>query len=520
VECWAYPSGDPIDFPHAIGGSGSGNRKWQIWFRKYNDDDCYQGRLVVNGTEEDVGAVDELPGAGSGDWTYIVLRYDGSEVILFANMTGGTANSASGNIDAIDSFLIGNISVLTPREWKGKIDEVRVSHTARSDAWLKATYETGRDNLLKFGGAQVGHTRTKIADPSGNSGTYTTIQSAVDALPNDGGVVYVERGEYTITSPISIPDNVSIIGRGNAKVKIDDNSNICAIKNSDYTNGNKGITILGLHITAREGGQQNYHVIDLRRVDNVVLRDLSINGDPGETPTIATGKAGIGLGIDSEGNTISNCTIENCGFGIFLYITGTGPSKNTVEGCFIHNIHTGIYLSHSNYNVVRGNRCHDMQGTVNGHDGILCEDSALNIFQGNECNDGEEHGIYISTSTGQSWGNTVIGNVCRSNNNIGIHLNGAVNVNVHKNTLVGNTCTDNQDGIVLDEYARYNTVTGNICSDNGRDGVWDKGAEAEGNIILGNICLNNSRYQIHKRYGSDAIIEHNRGDIEEDEPEP
>jgi len=43
-----------------------------------------------------------------------------------------------------------------PRDpFNGRIDEVRISNTARSAAWIKASYERGRDHLLDFGGEEV-----------------------------------------------------------------------------------------------------------------------------------------------------------------------------------------------------------------------------------------------------------------------------------------------------------------------------------------------------------------------------
>ena len=37
----------------------------------------------------------------------------------------------------------------------GRQDEVRVSDATRSAAWIKASYETGRDDLLDYGSEEV-----------------------------------------------------------------------------------------------------------------------------------------------------------------------------------------------------------------------------------------------------------------------------------------------------------------------------------------------------------------------------
>ena len=41
------------------------------------------------------------------------------------------------------------------RYFDGMIDEVRISTTARSTAWIKASYESERDHLIDFGTEEV-----------------------------------------------------------------------------------------------------------------------------------------------------------------------------------------------------------------------------------------------------------------------------------------------------------------------------------------------------------------------------
>lgn len=41
------------------------------------------------------------------------------------------------------------------RQWQGIVDEIRMSTVVRSDAWIKASYESGRDDLLDFGSEET-----------------------------------------------------------------------------------------------------------------------------------------------------------------------------------------------------------------------------------------------------------------------------------------------------------------------------------------------------------------------------
>ena len=54
------------------------------------------------------------------------------------------------NSDNYCELWVGNMAS-NARTFSGSIDEVRVSNVIRSAAWIKATYETGRNNFLSFG---------------------------------------------------------------------------------------------------------------------------------------------------------------------------------------------------------------------------------------------------------------------------------------------------------------------------------------------------------------------------------
>ena len=89
-----------------------------------------------------------------GTWYYVVGWTYGSTTKIFLN--GVEDGSASGNaFYQVDSETVKIGGGESGSYFDGIIDEVRISNAARSTAWIKATYETNRDNLLTWGSEQT-----------------------------------------------------------------------------------------------------------------------------------------------------------------------------------------------------------------------------------------------------------------------------------------------------------------------------------------------------------------------------
>jgi len=96
------------------------------------------------------------------EWHYVVGTYDGSNMRFYVDGAEDDSVAVTGNIEygtgtdmAIgrDNYNPGS----STRYFEGIIDEVRISSIARSSAWLKASYESERDNLLTFGSEESGN---------------------------------------------------------------------------------------------------------------------------------------------------------------------------------------------------------------------------------------------------------------------------------------------------------------------------------------------------------------------------
>ncbi|RLB69417.1 MAG: hypothetical protein DRH04_05245 [Deltaproteobacteria bacterium] len=88
-------------------------------------------------------------------WHYVVCRWDGStgKKNIFIDGNKDSNESTVGDSMPSTSYTLylarggSDTSVL----FDGKLDEYRISSSARSDAWIKATYHSGSDNLLSVG---------------------------------------------------------------------------------------------------------------------------------------------------------------------------------------------------------------------------------------------------------------------------------------------------------------------------------------------------------------------------------
>ena len=87
------------------------------------------------------------------DWTYAVARYDQSQLKIYFDGVENATKDASGAMGTDTTTLrIGHTHVpTTEKAFDGVIDEVRVSNSSRSAAWIKANFYFQDDDLLYFG---------------------------------------------------------------------------------------------------------------------------------------------------------------------------------------------------------------------------------------------------------------------------------------------------------------------------------------------------------------------------------
>ena len=92
-------------------------------------------------------------------WYHLAGRNDGTNISLFSNTTKTETASALTVFDSTSNVNIGCRYDLSEVAYKlflaGNMDEIRISATPRTDAWIKATYNTLWDTLLTYGSEEV-----------------------------------------------------------------------------------------------------------------------------------------------------------------------------------------------------------------------------------------------------------------------------------------------------------------------------------------------------------------------------
>ena len=283
------------------------------------------------------------------------------------------------------------------------------------------------------------------------TGDYTDIQTAIDALPAGGGVVYIKEGTYTISAAIEIQkSNVTLFGAGASTV----------ITQADSTDDN--MIELG-------DGSSSY--------TNIVVADLKLDGNS------------------------ANQTANK--YGIFITATTTDckVQRNWVDD--IKN--EGIYVAATaDRNLISENTVSDAT-----EDGILCAGSTEgNIISNNVCYSNTRNGIWVGSGN-----NLVEGNICYDNGPDGSNLGSGIHIEFSGNLITSNLCTDNYyaeitiwsatekntvtgnfcyngRGSGIDVFGDNNTITGNTCNENDYHGI---NCDADYNTITGNTCINNSK---------------------------
>ncbi|MGD2071901.1 MAG: DUF2341 domain-containing protein [Candidatus Thorarchaeota archaeon] len=89
--------------------------------------------------------------ASTGSYQYIASRVDGTNLALFLDTTKQTTAQTVTPAGDNSDYSMGRPGEYPGAYYDGKIGEVRISDTDRSDAWMKATRQSLFDNLLTFG---------------------------------------------------------------------------------------------------------------------------------------------------------------------------------------------------------------------------------------------------------------------------------------------------------------------------------------------------------------------------------
>jgi len=177
-------------------------------------------------------------GVNTGTWYHVVLWYDGSDAKIFIDGSEAATTEASGAVTNFDDILTIACDADT-YTFDGIIDDVRISTGGRPAAWLKATYETGRDDLLDFGSEET----SAAFDPTtANKIKFTIDHNDIDsALENFPVLIYLSAlsgiNNYDLTGVFD--DLTSDDNRKKIAVTTDDGETQCYVEIERWDDANE-----------------------------------------------------------------------------------------------------------------------------------------------------------------------------------------------------------------------------------------------------------------------------------------
>ena len=111
-------------------------------------------KLALMIEENDDAGLESSTNLAATTWYHLTGTWNGSIRRVYLNGSEDGSGSKTGNItpDTRDIYIGGRSGTDLST---GVIDEVRASNVTRSAAWVKASYESGRDDLLDFGSEET-----------------------------------------------------------------------------------------------------------------------------------------------------------------------------------------------------------------------------------------------------------------------------------------------------------------------------------------------------------------------------
>ncbi|MEZ5942170.1 MAG: NosD domain-containing protein [Planctomycetaceae bacterium] len=227
------------------------------------------------------------------------------------------------------------------------------------------------------------------ADDAGrviNASKFESLQAALDAIPESGGVVHLPPGEFELTEPLRLTrGDVSLQGSGTATHLINKNES-----------GQPALLIA--HPECQDAKTDRKH-----QLWRVHISNMRITGNEESGPGIEARQVNE---IYLEGVTVS----ENGGDGIFLNYCYEDPR---ICDCLItYNKQNGVNLQGCHDIVVNGNHFEENQ------DALLCADSFNLCMNGNNLDDHLRHGVVIENT----YGSVLSGNMIEECNETAVIL--------------------------------------------------------------------------------------------------
>lgn len=238
---------------------------------------------------------------------------------------------------------------------------------------------------------------------------FDTLQAALDAIPESGGVVQLPPGLFEITEPLKLKvGDVSLRGSGTATHIVNKNENgepalLIAHPECKNAKTDRKFNLWRVHVSDLRitGNEKSGHGIEARQINEIYI----------------------------EGVTLS----ENGGDGVFLNFCYEDP--RIADSLFTYNKKNGVHLLGCHDIVVNANHFEENQ------DALLCADGFNLCMNGNNLDDHLGHGVIIENT----YGSVLSGNMIEECQGTAVILDR----NCYGITLSANVIAHNGTGINL-----------------------------------------------------------------------
>ena len=263
---------------------------------------------------------------------------------------------------------------------------------------------------------------------------FNSISDGINSSLN-GVTIYVFNGEYN--ENIKINKSIMLLGE------------------------NQNLTIIN--------GNYNEYIFSLNE-DCILIKNFSIHNSGGFV-------SDSGIFINSNYNSIENCTIYKTKIGVYIY----NSSRNYIKNCIFHNNGNGIYINTSNsieiskcyfshnslgINIQKSSNINikNSYATINGVGFFINASSFINI---SSCalynNNDNQGGIFLVDSKELIVYNSII-----RHNGFGIDIESSQKINISKNDVYLNTHT----GVYIEKNSKFITVHKSNIFNNFRFGIY------------------------------------------------
>lgn len=248
-----------------------------------------------------------------------------------------------------------------------------------------------------------------------NAAEHASLQAAIDALGQRGGVVQIPAGRYELTSPLVIShDDVALVGAGTATQVInknEDGASTIIVRHPDQPKNAKAslwrVSFSDLRIVGQE---KCGHGIEATHVNEIFIHGVTINYHGG------------------DGIKLDHCYED----------------PRICDSLITYNKQTGLNLLGCHDIVVSGNHFEENQDAVHCFDGFnLC-------MTGNNVDDHLGHGVVVE----DTYGSVISGNMIEECQGVGVVLDRdcygiAVSANVIAHDFGGGVDLRDANGIAV-----------------------------------------------------------------------